>query len=71
MLKRPAIESSSLEAGVTNILHQVKASGDEALKRFSTIYDKVSVTELLVSKEEIDARIQQFVQLVSFDIELV
>lgn len=55
MLKRPAIESSSLEAGVTNILHQVKASGDEALKRFSTIYDKVSVDELLVSTEEIDA----------------
>ncbi|MEJ8819516.1 histidinol dehydrogenase [Lacibacter sp. H407] len=55
LLKRPAIDSSSLEASVTNILHQVKASGDEALKRFSTIYDKVSVDELLVSKEEIDA----------------
>ena len=55
LLKRPAIESSSLEAGVTNILHQVKSSGDEALKRFSTIYDKVSVDELLVSTEEIDA----------------
>jgi histidinol dehydrogenase len=54
LLKRPAIDSSSLEASVTNILHQVKASGDEALKRFATIYDKVSVAELLVSKEEID-----------------
>lgn len=55
LLKRPAIDSSSLEASVTNILHQVKASGDEALKRFATIYDKVSVAELLVSKEEVDA----------------
>lgn len=55
MLKRPAIDSSSLEASVTNILHQVKASGDEALKRFATIYDKVSVSELQVTKEEIDA----------------
>ncbi|HLO37439.1 MAG TPA: histidinol dehydrogenase [Lacibacter sp.] len=55
LLKRPSIDSSSLEASVTNILHQVKASGDEALKRFATIYDKVSVAELLVSKEEIDA----------------
>jgi histidinol dehydrogenase len=55
LLKRSAIDSSSLEASVTNILHQVKASGDEALKRFATIYDKVSVAELLVSKEEIDA----------------
>ena len=55
MLKRPAIDSTSLEASVTNILHQVKASGDEALMRFSTIYDKVSVDELLVSTEEVDA----------------
>jgi histidinol dehydrogenase len=55
LLKRPAIDSSSLEASVTNILHQVKASGDEALKRFATIYDKVSVSELQVTKEEIEA----------------
>ena len=58
LLKRPALDSSSLEASVTNILHQVKASGDEALKRFSTIYDKVSVDELLVSKEEIIAAVE-------------
>jgi histidinol dehydrogenase len=57
LLKRPAIDSSSLEASVTNILHQVKASGDEALKRFATIYDKVSVDELPVSKEEIDTAV--------------
>lgn len=55
LLKRPALDAGSLEASVTNILHQVKASGDEALKRFSTIYDKVSVDELLVSKEEMMA----------------
>jgi histidinol dehydrogenase len=57
LLKRPAIDSSSLEASVTNILHQVKASGDEALKRFATIYDKVSVSELQVTKEEIEAAV--------------
>jgi histidinol dehydrogenase len=55
LLKRPAIEAASLEASVINILHEVKANGDEALKRFATIFDKVSVAELLVSKEEIDA----------------
>jgi histidinol dehydrogenase len=53
LLKRPALETLSLEASVSNILHQVKASGDEALIRFSTIFDKVSVDELLVSKNEI------------------
>jgi histidinol dehydrogenase len=55
LLKRPAIEASSLEASVINILHEVKASGDEALRRFATIFDKVSVTELQVTKEEIAA----------------
>ena len=58
LLKRPALDSTSLEASVTNILHQVKASGDEALKRFSTIFDKVSVDELLISKEETNAAIE-------------
>jgi histidinol dehydrogenase len=57
LLKRPALDSTSLEASVTNILHQVKASGDEALKRFSTIFDKVSVDDLLVSEEEINAAV--------------
>ncbi|NCU04014.1 MAG: histidinol dehydrogenase [Chitinophagaceae bacterium] len=55
LLKRPAIEAASLEASVINILHEVKGSGDEALKRFATIFDKVSVTELQVTKEEIAA----------------
>lgn len=53
LLKRPALDSSSLEASVSNILQQVKENGDEALKRFSTIYDKVTVDELLVSEAEI------------------
>lgn len=53
LLKRPALDSSSLEASVSNILQQVKENGDEALKRFSTIYDKVTVNDLLVSEAEI------------------
>lgn len=53
LLMRPAIDSSSLEASVKNILHEVKANGDEALKRFATIFDKVSLDELKVSEEEI------------------
>lgn len=54
LLKRPVIDSSSLEASVKNILLEVKANGDDALKRFATIFDKVTVNELQVSKEEID-----------------
>ena len=53
LLQRPVMDSSSLEASVKNILHEVKSSGDEALKRFATIFDKVSLEELLVSDEEV------------------
>lgn len=53
LLQRPAIDSSSLEASVKNILLEVKANGDDALKRFATIFDKVSIDELQVSEEEI------------------
>jgi histidinol dehydrogenase len=57
LLQRPAADSSSLEATVANILKEVKQTGDEALKRFATIFDKVSVDELLVSKEEMEAAV--------------
>lgn len=54
LLQRPAIDSSSLEASVKNILHEVKASGDEELKRFATIFDKVNIEELQVTSAEIE-----------------
>lgn len=54
LLLRPALDSLSLEASVKNILLEVKANGDEALKRFSTIFDKVSIAELQVSAAEIE-----------------
>lgn len=57
LLQRPAIDSSSLEATVSNILREVKQTGDEALKRFATIFDKVSVDELAVTEEEIAAAV--------------
>jgi histidinol dehydrogenase len=57
LLQRPAVDSSSLEATVSNILKEVKQTGDEALKRFATIFDKVSVDELLVSEDEINAAV--------------
>jgi histidinol dehydrogenase len=59
LLQRPAIDSSSLEASVKNILLEVKTNGDEALKRFATIFDKVSIDSLQVSEEEIKAAVTQ------------
>jgi histidinol dehydrogenase len=64
LLQRPVMDSSSLEASVKNILFEVKANGDEALKRFATIFDKVSVPELQVT----DTEISKAVTLVSNDL---
>lgn len=57
ILQRPVIDSSSLEASVSNILKEVKVNGDEALQRFSTIFDKVSVVQIQVTEEEINEAI--------------
>ncbi|MBE7173070.1 MAG: histidinol dehydrogenase [Williamsia sp.] len=51
--KRPAIDMSALEVAVTNILKEVKENGDQAVRRFTGMFDKVSVTDLQVSQSEI------------------
>lgn len=47
------MDSSSLEATVSNILKEVKTGGDEALIRFSLIFDKIILENLLASPEEL------------------
>jgi histidinol dehydrogenase len=59
LLGRPELETASLEASVSNILKEVKLNGDEAVKRFSSMFDKVSINELLVTTEEINSAIEQ------------
>src|SRR4051812_32791801 len=54
LLQRPSIDSTSLEASVSNILKEVKASGDEAVKRFASMFDKVTLTDLQITPKEID-----------------
>src|SRR5450432_1656610 len=53
MLARPAIDTRSLELTVTNILLEVKEEGDEAVRRFSQMFDKVSPENLEVGEKEI------------------
>ncbi len=55
LLERPLLDASSLETNVANVLKEVKASGDEALRRFTTMFDKVVLTNLVVLPEEIQA----------------
>lgn len=50
---RPAIDNSSLEASVSNILKEVRESGDDAIRRFTQMFDKVSIDTLEVGQAEI------------------
>ena len=52
ILKRPVFDTTSLESKVSPILEEIKANGDEALRRFTFEFDKISITDFLVTAEE-------------------
>jgi histidinol dehydrogenase len=54
LTKRPEIELEFLDGSVKNILTRVKKSGDSALFELTRQFDKVEVTELQVSAQEIN-----------------
>ena len=53
LLKRPALDVSSLFSTVQTVLDAVRTEGDEAVKRYGEQFDKVRVTQLLTSEAEI------------------
>ncbi|MFT3936129.1 MAG: histidinol dehydrogenase [Chitinophagaceae bacterium] len=55
LLARPVLDAASLEQKVKNILDEVKANGDAAVKHFTTQFDGIEIKELLASEEEINA----------------
>jgi histidinol dehydrogenase len=54
LLQRPVIDNSSLEASVSNILTEVKLNGDGALRKFASMFEKVTLTDILVSTDDIN-----------------
>src|ERR1051326_1875949 len=76
ILKRPVIDTSSLENSVFTILKDVKENRDSALKKYSLQFDKVELNSLEVSKEEFDfsemkvpKKLKQAIQLAKRNIE--
>ncbi|NUF49814.1 histidinol dehydrogenase [Gilliamella sp. ESL0250] len=56
LLTRPAITASdSISKSVTDILAQVKQNGDEALKALSNKFDKVQITQIKLTQDQIKA----------------
>jgi histidinol dehydrogenase len=53
LLQRPQIELGFLESSVRNILNRIKKSGDEGIRELTLQYDKVEVTDLAVTKAEL------------------
>lgn len=53
ILKRPALDSSALEATVKAILADIKINGDTAVKKYALQFDKANLNSFEVNQEEI------------------
>ena len=58
LLKRPAIDSSSLEKKVKRIMVNVQKKGDKAVKKYAKEFDAVKLKKLQVSEKEIKEAVQ-------------
>ena len=57
VLQRPAIDNTSLQERVKDILNGVKQKGDAAIRQFTTRFDGVILDDFTVSQEEINEAI--------------
>ncbi|MBL7893792.1 MAG: histidinol dehydrogenase [Bacteroidia bacterium] len=53
ILKRPALDSSSLEATVKSILADIKSNGDSAVKKYALQFDKANLNSFEVNQNVI------------------
>ena len=58
IVKRPHLDLSQLNTTVKNVLDDVKAHGDEAVRHYEQQFDHVSLDSLAVSEEEIEEAFQ-------------
>ncbi|MEI6263578.1 MAG: histidinol dehydrogenase [Sphingobacteriia bacterium] len=70
LLKRPALDNSSLKDQVGIVLNEVKANGDIAVKKFTQQFDGVDLDNNLVAIEEIENAISQVANELKAAIEL-
>ena len=54
LVARPQLDVSQLNAIVSDVLQDIKANGDEAVKRYEEKFDHVVLEHLAVTEEEID-----------------
>lgn len=54
LVQRPQLELGFLESSVRNILNRVRKSGDQAIRDLTLQFDKVGISDLEVTKEELN-----------------
>ncbi|MDW7694133.1 histidinol dehydrogenase [Flammeovirgaceae bacterium SG7u.111] len=54
LLKRPVMDLAEIEQKVAPVLSDVKENGDAALRKYSELFDKVTIEEFEVSKSEME-----------------
>ncbi|WP_420387620.1 histidinol dehydrogenase [Roseivirga sp.] len=59
ILKRPTMDMETIEARVRPVMDEVSANGDAALSKFTEQFDGVSVSDFLVTDEELDKAEQE------------
>ncbi|MBK8366921.1 MAG: histidinol dehydrogenase [Bacteroidetes bacterium] len=76
ILKRPTIDTTSLEATVQSVLLDIKANGQSAVKKYTLQFDKVDLENILVSNDEfsvaeksITTELKQAIELAKSNIE--
>ncbi len=76
ILARPVFETKSLERHVENILNGVKKDGDDAVRHFTKILDKVELDDFAVSEAEfaeadaqVSAELKSAIQIAKANIE--
>ena len=55
------METRNLEQTVSEILEDVRINGDEAVKQYTTLFDKAELDRLDVSPEEFEAAFRRWV----------
>ncbi len=53
LLKRPSKTIEAIEAKVTKIFDDVQQNGDSAVKKYTSLFDEVTIEDSIVSKDEI------------------
>lgn len=59
ILKRPMFDNTKLEESVMAVLTDVKNNGDQAIRKYTALFDKVNITNFAVTEAEITDAINQ------------